>query len=125
MLSEHQEFNVPVEENEDLMKHPLVQDFLEDREIQEEDHALIEEALTIPRQTYLENHNTPSLKRENLGSYMEGEISRLTEEEPVDTTNSDLKYAQVMLEICKKYNWSTAWGLNTVMEKVAPKTPRE
>ncbi len=119
--------------NEDLLKRassevvrlindPLVLEFLSDRKIRETDRTLIEEALTIPRQIYIENHNTAPSKSENLAVILQQQIAYLDKANSLSEKDSDnLRYAQIMLALCEKYDWTVAWNLNTVMEKIAPK----
>ena len=113
----------------ELMQHESVLDFIETRNIKPEDLRIIEDALRIPRQYYLENHNTPSSKAENLGKYLELEQKNLHAKlvdaninpEMQERIKYALAYADVMSEVCQKYDWTAAWNLNSVMERVAPK----
>ena len=99
------------------MNDPYILEFLKDRNIKPDDFSLVERALSIPRDIYIANHNTLQFQREKLEEFLTTEVEKLKDRKE----DPKLKYAEVMLSICKQYGWPTAWNLNSVMEKVAPK----
>jgi len=116
------------EEPVSLISSPRVVEFIESRGIQPEDIPLVEQAIELPRQIFIENHNTASLQRERLEVYLQQRIKVLTEgdRQGVQVLNArqalDLQYSQIMLAMTQKYDWTVAWNLNSVMEKVAPES---
>lgn len=100
-----------------LMNDPDILEFLKDRKIKPEDLLIVETALSIPRDIYLNNHNTPQFQREKLEEFLTKEVEELKDRKE----DPKLKYAETMLSICKQYGWETAWNLNSVMERVAPR----
>jgi hypothetical protein len=114
------------EEPVSLISSPRVVEFIESRDIRPEDIPLVEQATELPRQVFIENHNTASLQRERLEAYLQQRIKVLTGGDQqgaqgLDARQKlDLEYSQIMLGITQKYDWTAAWNLNSVMEKVAP-----
>lgn len=112
-----------------LMNSPEILEFIEEREIRPEDLRWVEQALQIPREIYILDHNTIAFEKENSELYFSRQEKSLNEKlanvaddvEHVEKLKTKLKYAQIMQFFCHNYNWAVARHLNSIMEEIAPK----
>ena len=89
-----------------------VQDFIKDREIKPEHFEVIQKLLDVPKNNIIQNfHNFFQLYKE--GSMLE--LRRQIEH----ASNQELKETyKLFLEICESYEWTTAWNLVVMLEKI-------
>ncbi len=115
------------EENKDILGEKDFQNFVSDRKISTTDYILIQQLAKLPKDVFLEHHNSFSSVK-----YIEGGVKRMLEidkklarqrldnacdDQGIKTWREQTAYCDLMMQIAERYDGVTAYALNCRFER--------
>lgn len=110
-----------------VLDEPDFQDFIKVRQIREEDFHIIEELATLPKNIFLENHNTfsdvmhvPGETQKQLAVYKKIAEEGLKSDKDLESRaklENTIKYCSLMTNIANNYDGTTCYALNGRFER--------